>query len=93
MSYYLLVNPWITDFKCYDEWIQPLGLFSLAHYFIENHRKVKYLDFLGPHRTAKRFGTGDYYAARISKPEIYKNIPRYYKRYGIQGTGVAFVQS
>lgn len=90
----LLVNPWIHDFSAYDFWMKPLGLLyigailrslgfeiflldctdfpSLPEKFTENLKLPKRRDF----------GRGHFYKEVISKPEVLKEIPRQFRRYG-----------
>jgi len=83
----LLINPWIYDFKAYDLWLKPLGLLYLADFLFKSGHKIDFIDCLVPGtailRKTDKFGTGKYYYEEIEKPEIYKDVPRKYKRYGM----------
>ncbi|MEO0076260.1 MAG: cobalamin-dependent protein, partial [candidate division WOR-3 bacterium] len=94
MKRVLLINPWIYDFKAYDFWLKPLGLLYLAAYLRQAGYEIDYLDCLDRYHPmlAKKsikfppvdcFGRGKFYAQEIEKPEVYKPIPRKYKRYGM----------
>ena len=86
----LLVHPWIHDFAAYDFWAKPMGLLTLAGILRHHELNVFYVDCLDrfhpgspqkdPH---KRYGRGPYMKQRIAKPDIYKDVPRYFSRYGI----------
>lgn len=78
----LLVNPWITDFKAYDEWMRPLPLYR----FLEQYRSahdITLLDCMGAPAKKKQFNTADFESEEIDKPAIFRKIPRKYRRYGI----------
>jgi radical SAM superfamily enzyme YgiQ (UPF0313 family) len=91
----LLVNPWIHDFVAYDLWAKPLGLLSIGAGLKKLGAQVGLVDcldrfhprlheYLGgrlPKSTA--YGDGHYHSEPIRKPEVIKNIPRRYKRYGM----------
>lgn len=91
----LLVNPWIHDFSAYDLWAVPLGLLSLASTLRKNGYEVALIDCLNPFHAAlgrekgttapKRIssGRGNFFKEEIAKPEVLKNFPRKYSRYGI----------
>ena len=91
----LLVHPSIVDFAAYDFWIKPLGLLSIGAVLAENGYDVELLDcmdrnhpsllrFLKLNRAKSRTdGTGRFYKHFIPKPDILKNIPRRYGRYGV----------
>jgi hypothetical protein len=80
----LVVNPWATDFKLYDEWMHPVGLYYLIAFLKNNGLDVSYYNCLsrtnGPE--SKSNGTGNFPFRFYSKPELYKGIRRYYKLYG-----------
>ncbi|MDN5338071.1 MAG: hypothetical protein PWQ20_1141 [Thermotogaceae bacterium] len=89
----LLVNPWIYDFAAYDYWLKPVGLLYIASLLNKLGIEVVLLDLLDRHskelKTFLRsdtkdrfFGTGKFYFEEIEKPELLKEIPRIYKRYG-----------
>lgn len=87
----LFINPPIYDFSAYDLWMKPLGFLNLIDVFIKNGFEVFYFDFMDRnHNFYKeikvkkgKFGCGKYYFEVIEKPEIYKNVPRKYKRFGL----------
>jgi hypothetical protein len=80
----LVINPYVTDFKLYDEWMHPLGLYFLIDLLRRNGFEVRFFNCL--ERTvqdkSRRFNTGDFPAQEIEKPLVYRSIPRKYKRYG-----------
>ena len=91
----LLVNPWIYDFTAYDFWSKPLGLLYLASILREQGYEINYIDCMDRYNPDllriqnKLFpkkdesGRGPFYKEEIKKPEVLKNIPRRYSRYGI----------
>lgn len=81
----LIINPWITDFKLYDEWMHPIGLYFLISLLKHNRWDVEFINCLERDALAKckRYNTGDFPSKEISRPELYKKIHRKYKRYGI----------
>lgn len=94
----LLINPWIYDFTAYDFWSKPLGLLYIASTLREQGYKISYVDCMdrynqevlklqsreSPQRD--EFGRGSFYKEEIKRPEILKNIPRRFSRYGISET-------
>jgi len=87
----LLINPWIYDFACFDLFSKPIGFLKLACLLKELGFKLDYIDCLDRlHPAMKKlkskdhpFGCGNYYNEVVEKPDIFKDIPRYYKRYGM----------
>lgn len=87
----LLVNPPIYDFAAYDFWLKPYGLLSVAG-FIRDKADFKlfdYLDRLHPlmHRqkslASDRWGRGRFQCERVKNPPCLRDIPRYYRRFGL----------
>jgi len=81
----LLVNPWIYDFAAYDLWVKPLGLLSIGGLLRKNGCRVSLVDSLRPDGslTARPGGHGRFRREIIPKPDILKQVPRHYARYGI----------
>ncbi len=81
----LVINPWVTDFKLYDEWMHPIGLYALISFLVHNDRQVDYINCLrrDPLSKSKRYSTGDFPFVQIPAPPALSCIPRRYKRYGI----------
>ena len=91
----LLINPYIHDFAAYDLWSKPLGLLKIAGYLKELNCQITLIDCLdrshpklneflkGKAPKSTPFGSGQYYSEEIIKPEIYKYVPRKFKRHGI----------
>ena len=83
----LFINPWIYDFAAYDFWVKPLGLLYCARYFEKHGYRCSLIDCV--HRDAVhsakdgKFNTGKFTAEIIEKPDILKQVPRHYRRYGI----------
>lgn len=86
----LLVNPWIYDFKAFDFWNKPLGLMTVSSILKKHRFEIDFIDcmdrcspyFKTPTRTDE-YGRGKYLQEEIKKPELFKKIPRRYKRYGM----------
>jgi len=86
----LLVNPWVYDFKAFDFWNKPVGLLIVANIMKKLRFEIDFIDCmdrLNPHYKTKTktdiFGRGKYHHEVIEKPNIFKQVPRHYKRYGI----------
>ena len=80
----LLVNPHIEDFAAYDHFSRPLGLALLAAH-LERVFDVVCVDALvrDPGRAGRADGTGPFRAEIIEKPDVYRDVPRRYRRYGM----------
>lgn len=78
----LLINPWIYDFAAYNFWARPLGLLKVAEFLNLFNVELFFIDCCDSFRI-KKYGAGKYRAEIAQKPQILKNIPRRYKRYGI----------
>jgi len=86
----LLVNPWIYDFAAYDLWLKPWGLLKISSILKKSGFRVFFLDLLDRHHPLIEQpvrdhpdGTGKFIAQKVQKPDVLKNIPRTYKRYGL----------
>jgi hypothetical protein len=81
----LIINPWATDFKLYDEWMHPLGLYFLISLLRRNGWKVFFINCLarGAHGRPKRYSTAEFPYQLLTRPTLYRDIPRAYKQYGI----------
>ncbi len=86
----LLVNPPIYDFTAYDFWLKPYGLMQAGGRLRQNcelflfdylDRLASALDPAGKIRT-DQWGRGGFSSKRIAKPDCFKTIPRYYRRFG-----------
>jgi len=91
MKNVLLINPWIYDFTAYDFWLKPLGLLYISS-LLKRHTKfrVSFIDCLDRHHPllekkpkTKPDGRGPFPKDEVPKPDILRNIPRRYSRYGI----------
>jgi hypothetical protein len=80
----LVINPWVADFKLYDEWMHPIGLYFLIWLLKQNGFEVYFFNCLeqNPFGKEKRFSTGDFEQRVFTKPEIYRSVRRIYKLYG-----------
>ncbi|HIE35634.1 MAG TPA: radical SAM protein, partial [Candidatus Omnitrophica bacterium] len=79
----LAINPWIVDFAAYDFWLKPYGFLVILTYLKNRGIKIDYIDCLDKKATQESCGRGKYYSQIIEKPPCLKDIPRYFKRYGI----------
>jgi radical SAM superfamily enzyme YgiQ (UPF0313 family) len=92
----LLVNPYIYDFTAYDLWLRPLGLLYIASilkkytdselYWLDTLDRFQDNAFLPGDPALKRShtnGSGKYHREILEKPDIYRDVPRNYSRYGI----------
>jgi len=91
----LLINPWIYDFAAHDLWMKPLGLLYIASVLREEGYKISFIDCLDRYNTEllklqnlerpknKKYGSGHFLRTEVRKPDILKDIPRRYCRYGI----------
>jgi radical SAM superfamily enzyme YgiQ (UPF0313 family) len=81
----LLLNPWIYDFAAHNQWIEPLGLLTIAAALLGEGYDVTVIDCLAPHPGAPRprpDGSGKFRKAVVPKPGAVAFVPRYYGRYG-----------
>jgi len=78
----LLINPWIYDFAAYNFWAKPLGLLKVAEFLSQFNVEIFFIDCCNSYKM-KKYGTGKYRAEVVEKPDILKDIPKKYKRYGI----------
>lgn len=89
MSNILLINPWIYDFAAYDFWIKPVGLLSIGSILRRFGYQISLIDCLDrynphlPKPKEKKYATGKFLREPVEKPEILRDIPRRYCRYGI----------
>jgi radical SAM superfamily enzyme YgiQ (UPF0313 family) len=91
----LLINSWIYDFTAYDLWIKPIGLLYIGSVLRNFGYEINLVDCMDKHNPEllklqgltepkiKKYGNGHFYREVIEKPEVYKDIPRKYARYGI----------
>ena len=88
----LLVNPPVYDFTAYDFWLRPYGLLSVAG-LMRSKADMVLFDYMDrghpsiPERNTERgdrWSRGPYSSIKIEKPDVFRNIPRYYKRFGIE---------
>ena len=89
----LLVNPWVYDFKAFDFWNKPVGLLIVGSILRRFGIQVTLLDCMDRnshyYRTKTKtdaFGRGKYTHEVVEKPTVFKNVPRFYKRYGMPET-------
>ncbi len=80
----LVVNPFVTDFKLYDEWMHPVGLYFLIDLLTLNGVKVYFFNCLERRSDTapKKYGTGRFRSTVIPRPDCYRDIRRKYKCYG-----------
>ena len=87
----LLVNPPIYDFTAYDFWLKPYGMLSVAG-FLRGKADFWLFDYLNRGHQfmacqkkleSDRWGRGRFYCEKIPSPECLKQIPRYFRRFGL----------
>jgi hypothetical protein len=84
-------NPPIYDFAAYDFWLKPHGMLGVAGQLrpIADLRLFDYMDRLHPgfdpaiRAKTDVFGTGPYPLKKIRTPAAMKDIPRYFRRFGL----------
>lgn len=86
----LLINPWIYDFAAYSEWMEPLGLLSIAAALKENGYEASLIDCLDrrhpglpPGLRHDPYGCGKFLKIFVDKPAVLGHVPRRYGRYGL----------
>lgn len=81
-----VINPYVADFKLYDEWMHPLGLYFLMAGLINSGHNVYFFNCLtqDSKSSLKKYGTGFFGTREIEKPPLYNDINRKYKMYGCQ---------
>jgi radical SAM superfamily enzyme YgiQ (UPF0313 family) len=79
----LAINPWIYDFAAYDFWLKPYGFLVILSYLRNKGVNIDYIDCLEKKISIADFGRGKYLSEIIEKPGVFKQIPRYFKRYGL----------
>jgi len=86
----LFVNPPIYDFAAYDFWLRPLGLLTVAG-MLRGRAELSLYDFLDRRHPLARgkglqddaWGRGKFLEQRVAKPEVFRPIRRYYRRFGL----------
>ncbi|MEN8127079.1 MAG: B12-binding domain-containing radical SAM protein [Planctomycetota bacterium] len=87
----LLVNPPIYDFSAYDFWLKPYGMLRVGGLLrpIAKLSLFDYMDRLHPafdpavKTKTDHYSKGPYPFKKIPNPEPLKDIPRYYRRFGM----------
>ena len=91
----LLINPWIYDFAAFNLWVEPIGLLSIGSIFRQHGYQLDFIDCLDRYNpdllklqglTAPKgnaYGTGKYHREPVERPEVVKDVPRHFCRYGI----------
>ena len=91
MARVLCINPWIVDFVAFNQWIEPLGLLTVAGVLRAAGHEVTLLDCLDRHHPtapAPRsprdiHGCGHFAKAELPKPPLLAHVPRHWGRYGL----------
>src|SRR5215510_15026316 len=86
----LLVNPPIYDFSAYDFWLKPYGMLRAAGFLREeaDFQLFDFLDRLDPRVPPGNYrvdfsGRGEFYSQPVSRPKIFANVRRHYRRFGL----------
>jgi radical SAM superfamily enzyme YgiQ (UPF0313 family) len=86
----LLVNPPIYDFAAFDFWLRPLGMLETAGKIADADFKL--FDFLDRGHSfysgktkykSDESGRGSFYSEIIPKPNVFKDVPRNFRRFGL----------
>ena len=90
----LMINPPVYDFAFYDLYSKPYGLLKIARWLKNGGYRIRFVNALdcSDEISLRRFGslrrkkdgTGKIFREIIEKPELLKEIPRSYSRYGIE---------
>jgi len=78
----LLVNPPVYDFAAYNLWAKPFGLLKVAELISGYGFDVSLIDCMEAY-LPKRYGTGKYIFTVVDKPQVLRDFPGLYKRYGM----------
>jgi radical SAM superfamily enzyme YgiQ (UPF0313 family) len=83
----LIINPPVYDFAAFDLWAKPLGILYLSAILKQNGFQVEMFDYMdrffqGNESKSDKYGCGHYNKVKTEKPDVYKDIPRFYCRYG-----------
>ncbi|MBN2057126.1 cobalamin-dependent protein [bacterium] len=78
-----LINPPIEDFSASDHFSRPAGLLRVAAELRSAGCRLEMVDCLQPDSRSKQHAWREYINIPIAKPEVFKNIPRYYHHYGL----------
>ncbi|MGB8225415.1 MAG: radical SAM protein [Sedimentisphaerales bacterium] len=95
----LLVNPPIYDFAAFDFWLKPLGMLTVAGAIANQtdsfdlaQDRFQIFDFLDrnhefykdkPQYKSDKWGRGKFFSVKIQKPDVLKEVPRFYHRFGL----------
>jgi len=84
----LLLNPPIYDFSAYDFWLKPYGLLRVGG-MLRGRARLDLFDYLDRKRPgagdkpSDPWGRGHYLREEVEKPEVFRRIPRRFRRIGI----------
>jgi radical SAM superfamily enzyme YgiQ (UPF0313 family) len=79
----VLINPWIYDFSALNLWSRPLGLLKTAEYLSQFDIDLHFIDCTDQLKIKRRFGTGKFHREKVRKPDILRDVPMHFARYGI----------
>jgi hypothetical protein len=91
MARVLCINPWIVDFVAFNQWVEPLGLLTVAGVLRAAGHDVVLVDCLDRHHPAApaprsprdTYGCGHFAKAELPKPPLLAHVPRHWGRYGL----------
>ena len=87
----LLVNPSVYDFAAYDFWVKPYGMLSVAG-MLRGKAHISLFDYMDRENesvagrdglASDKWGRGRFNFERIDSPQCLKDIPRYFRRFGL----------
>jgi radical SAM superfamily enzyme YgiQ (UPF0313 family) len=91
MARVLCINPWIVDFTAFNQWVEPLGLLTIAGVLRAAGHEVALVDCLDRHHPAApaprsprdMYGCGHFAKAELPKPPLLAHVRRHWGRYGL----------
>jgi radical SAM superfamily enzyme YgiQ (UPF0313 family) len=91
MARVLCVNPWIVDFVAFNQWVEPLGLLTVAGVLRAAGHQVALLDCLdrchpaapAPRSSRDIYGCGHFSKAELPKRPLLAHVRRHWGRYGL----------
>jgi radical SAM superfamily enzyme YgiQ (UPF0313 family) len=76
------INPWIYDYAAVNMWSKPLGLLQVAEFLSPYAQSLAWIDCMDDYHPGC-YGVGKYTKVPVPVPDVLKDVPRRYGRYGI----------
>jgi hypothetical protein len=91
MARVLCINPWIVDFVAFNQWIEPLGLLTVAGVLRAAGHEVALVDCLdrrhptapAPRSPRDIYGCGHFAKVELPRPPLLAHVRRHWGRYGL----------